>query len=301
EQLRTRLAPDHGLQLADELRVGSWADARADHVMGRLDVRDPVADRCARRLLERPRPRLDRLHGGTQETHPLDVRRLPAHVLGAHVHHALEPEPRAGGRGRDAVLTGPGLGDDPALPEPPGEDDLTERVVDLVRAGVVQVLALEVDPPAGCEPLNQRDRRRATDVRPAELVQLRAIGGVVLGLLPSGGQLLECGDQRLGDVPAPVLAKGLLQRRQPRAASTYARTRAWSLMPGANSSDEEASTAQGRTAAIASATLSGPRPPARTMRPSAVARLAARCQCVGSSSPQGRSRSRATGSPCRKS
>ena len=158
EQLRARLAPDHGLQLADELRVGSWADARADHVVGRLDVRDPVADRCARRLLERPRARLDRLHGGAEETHPLDVRRLPAHVLGAHVHHALEPEPRAGGRGRDAVLAGPRLGDDPALPEPPGEDDLSERVVDLVRAGVVQVLALEVDPPAGCEPLHQRDR-----------------------------------------------------------------------------------------------------------------------------------------------
>ena len=90
---------------------------------------------------------------GAEEPHPLDVGRLPAHVLGAHVDDALEPEPRAGGRRRDAVLSGARLGDDPPLPEPPREHDLAERVVDLVRAGVVQVLALEVEPPAGREAL----------------------------------------------------------------------------------------------------------------------------------------------------
>ncbi len=61
EQLRARLAPDHGLELAHELGVGGRADARADHVVRRLDVRDPVADRRARRLLQRPRAELDGL------------------------------------------------------------------------------------------------------------------------------------------------------------------------------------------------------------------------------------------------
>src|SRR2546429_99644 len=87
--------------------------------MSRLDVRDPVADRLARRLLERLRPELDWPHLGAEQAHPLDVRRLPAHVFGAHVDDAVEPEPRADGRGRDAVLSGARLGDDPALPEPP--------------------------------------------------------------------------------------------------------------------------------------------------------------------------------------
>ena len=60
EDLRARLAADHRLQLAHDRRVRRRADAGADQVVRRLDVRDPVADRLARRLLERLRPELDR-------------------------------------------------------------------------------------------------------------------------------------------------------------------------------------------------------------------------------------------------
>ena len=64
-------------------------------------------------------------------------------VDGAHVHLALEAhQRRRGGRG-DAVLAGAGLGDEPRLAHPLGEQRLAEHVVDLVRAGVVEVLALE--------------------------------------------------------------------------------------------------------------------------------------------------------------
>ena len=81
-----------------------------------------------------------------EQLHPLDVGLLAAHVLGAHVDDALEPEQRAGGGGRDAVLAGAGLGDDPLLAHALGQQRLAERVVDLVGAGVEQVLALEEDP-----------------------------------------------------------------------------------------------------------------------------------------------------------
>ena len=146
--------------------------------MRRLDVRDPVADRCARRLLERARAELDGLDRRAEQAHALDVRRLPAHVLGSHVDDALEPEARARSRRRDAVLTGAGLGDDAPLAEAPREDDLAERVVDLVRAGVVQVLALEVEPLARREARGERDRGRTPDVRAAELVELRCERGI---------------------------------------------------------------------------------------------------------------------------
>src|SRR5262249_36998085 len=106
EELRARLVSDHGLEVADELRVRMRAEGRADQVVRRLDVRDPVADRLARRLLERPRPELDGPHLGAEELHALDVRRLASHVLTPHVHDALEPEARADRRGRDAVLAG---------------------------------------------------------------------------------------------------------------------------------------------------------------------------------------------------
>ena len=62
--------------------------------------------------------------------------RWRAHVLGAHVDVALEAEARADRGRRDAVLAGAGLGDDAPLAEPPREQRLAERVVELVRAGV---------------------------------------------------------------------------------------------------------------------------------------------------------------------
>ena len=172
EHLRARLAADHGLQLAHDPGIRRGADAGADQVVGRLDVRDPVADRLARRLLQRLRPELDRPHLGAEQAHPLDVRLLAPHVLGAHVDDALEAEPRADGRRRDAVLAGAGLGHDPLLAEPAREHGLAERVVQLVRAGVEQVLALEVEPLVRREALGAGERRRAAGVGARQLVQL---------------------------------------------------------------------------------------------------------------------------------
>ena len=85
------------------------------------------------------------VHGGAEEAHAEDVELLPLHVRGAHVDDALEAEARAHGGGRDAVLTRAGLGDDALLAHLLGKERLAHRVVDLVRAGVVEILALEVD------------------------------------------------------------------------------------------------------------------------------------------------------------
>ena len=56
------------------------------------------------------------------------------------------PEQRRGGRGGDAVLAGAGLGDEALLAHALGQQRLAEHVVDLVRPGVVEVLALEQQP-----------------------------------------------------------------------------------------------------------------------------------------------------------
>ena len=48
-------------------------------------------------------------------------------------------------RGGDAVHAGAGLGDDARLAHALGQHDLAEHVVHLVRAGVIEVLALEID------------------------------------------------------------------------------------------------------------------------------------------------------------
>ena len=104
--------------------------SRSDSLIASLRVREPASTPD---------------HLGAQQLHAVHVERLAPLVLGAHVDPA--PQPEQGGRGghRDAVLPGAGLGDHPHLAHPPGEQALADRVVDLVRAGVAEVLALEED------------------------------------------------------------------------------------------------------------------------------------------------------------
>ncbi len=164
--LRARLVADHALQVADECGIGRRADARADDVVAAADVGHPVADRRRDGLLERSRAGVDGLDARAKQPHPLDVGLLAAHVLGTHVDHAFEVEQRAGRGGGHAVLAGARLGDDPALAHPLGQQRLADRVVDLVRAGVVEVLALEIDLMPGrlAQARGAIQRRRPTDV-----------------------------------------------------------------------------------------------------------------------------------------
>jgi hypothetical protein len=163
---------------------GMRAGDGADDVEGVLDVRDPVAQRLVERVLQRLRAALHRHHRGAEQVHAVDVRRLPLHVLRAHVDDALEAVAGADRRRRDAVLAGAGLGDDRGLAHAPGEHRLADGVVDLVRAGVVEVLALEVDlRPADLA----REARRVVDrARPADVVgELGAEFGVERRVAPA--------------------------------------------------------------------------------------------------------------------
>ena len=186
--------------------------ARADEVMGRLDVRDPVADRLRQRLLEGAGAELDGAHFGAEQVHALDVGALAAHVLGAHVDDALETEARTHRRGRHAVLAGAGLGDDAGLAEPAGEQRLPERVVDLVRAGMAEVLALQVHPLSLPQALGAVEGCGAADVRLLQVRELGAEALVVTHVVPPALELFEGGDERLRDVaPAVGTVAGLVR------------------------------------------------------------------------------------------
>ena len=103
----------------------------------------------------------------------------------AHVDDAFEAELGADGGRRDAVLAGAGLGDDPLLAHPDGEQRLPEGVVDLVGAGVGQVFALEEDPAADL----LREARRLVERRLAadEVAQQPAKLGLELGIVAGLG------------------------------------------------------------------------------------------------------------------
>ena len=143
--LRAHLVADDALEVAHHRRIGMRAGGRADAVERVVDIGDPVAQRLVHRVLQRARARLHGHDFRAEQVHAEDVGLLPLDIDRAHVDDAFEAEARAGGGGRDAMLAGAGLGDDARLAHAAGEQDLAEHVVDLVRAGVVQLLALEID------------------------------------------------------------------------------------------------------------------------------------------------------------
>jgi len=161
--LPPRLAADDGLEIADHGGIGMRAQHRAQEIVRRADRSGPVAHGLVDRVLERAAAGGDRDDLGAEELHPLHVRALPLHVDLAHVDAALKPDARAGGCGRDSVLPRARLRDDAGLPHPPREERLADGVVDLVRARVEEILALEINAPEPdclAEAHGVRERRR---------------------------------------------------------------------------------------------------------------------------------------------
>ena len=160
--LLARLVADDRLEVAHHHRIGMRAGDRADAVERVGDVGDPVAQRLVHRVLERLRARLHR-HAPRRRASSCATRSASA--------ARRRPSPcRRRIRGRTcahsvAVAT-------PCMPAPVSaitrglpmrlrQHDLAEHVVHLVRAGVVEVLALEVDFGAAAGGLAQCAVRRS--------------------------------------------------------------------------------------------------------------------------------------------
>ncbi len=219
-------SPIRALEVLDDGRVRVRPHRRAQHVVGRLDVGDPVAHRLVDRVLERGRAAGHGAHLGARARACAGRWALALDVLGAHVHDARQVEQGAGGGRGDAVLAGAGLGDDPGLAQAPGQQRLPQRVVDLVGAGVGEVLALEVqaelrdgggaaDGPASPAASQatapaRRSARYSAVSRPAKRLEQaaqvgperRVVAQRVVGVLELG----QGGHQRLGHVAAPEVA-----------------------------------------------------------------------------------------------
>ena len=168
----------------------------------------------------------------------------------------------------------------PLLAHAHGEQGLAEDVVDLVGAGVAEILALEVDPRAAAvlaEPRGEVERRGAAGVVARAGSRRRALERAVAPRRGVGAlQLDQRRHQRLGDEAAAVSARSGPARRAarlrahhraPRLGRRSAQTLSGSLRPGAASTPEVTSTAYGRTVATAARhTLSGVSPAERDQR-----------------------------------
>ena len=145
QHLRPRFASDDGLEFADQPGIGMWSDRRAQQVVTMDGIGDPVAQRRVNRGAQRAVARRNRHDFGAEQPHAPDVRRLSRHVDLAHVDDAGQADARAGRGARNAVLAGSGFRDHAARPEALRDQRLAECIVDLVRARVREVLALEPD------------------------------------------------------------------------------------------------------------------------------------------------------------
>jgi hypothetical protein len=216
-QLPAHFLADDRLEIAHHRRIGVRPRHRADAVEGVAHVGHPVAQRVVHRILQRAATRGDGNHLGPQQLHAEHVRRLPFHVMRAHVDHAFQPELGADrGRGHP-VLARAGFRDDPGLAHAAGQDDLAQHVVDLVRAGVVQLVALHVDLGAAQmlrQPLGEIQRARggrrsASTDRPSRPRSWGRSWRMLVALF----QFQDQRHQRLGDeAPAEHAEAALLVR-----------------------------------------------------------------------------------------
>src|SRR5450631_300089 len=285
-------ASDDAMEVAHHGRIRMRAEHAAEQIVCRAHVGDPVAHGFVDGVFEGARTGIDAANFRAEQAHSEDVELLAAHVLGAHINHALEAEQGADRGGGDAVLTGAGFRDHAVLAHAFDEQALAEAVVDFVRARVEQVFAFEINFRAAkfCgQAAGEEKRRGASSIRLQQLVESCLELAIALGFFVCALQFIERGHQRFRNVPAAVNSEapgsggfwrnfsGCLvtdlfdcgRSRHGQPASSMACT-AWikarifrgSFFPGSRSTPEETSTPQGWRRWIASCTLPGRKPPA---------------------------------------
>jgi hypothetical protein len=111
---------------------------------------------------------------------------------------------------RHTVLPGTGFGNDARLAHAFRQKRLADGIVDLVRAGVIQILSLQIDSgPAATlrQTLRKIQRAGPANVMSKQALQFVGESRVSLGASIFGRELLESVHQRFGDKSSPKFAK----------------------------------------------------------------------------------------------
>src|SRR3990172_4090519 len=290
-----RFASDHGLEIAHHHGKGMRTEDRAQYVMRVRNVRDPVAHGLVDGVLERFAADVDRPHHGPEELHAEDIERLPGNIFRAHVDLAVQPAHCRRSRRRTAMLARARLGNHAGLAHAFGEKDLCERIVDLVRAGVAEVFALEIYLRAAQmvrESLCEIERRGTAYEFPEIIIELDQERFVLLRREVRGLKLRERGHERLGRELSAVYAEVAFFIRYCHGLAAFRTSDmnflsfAWSLSPFSFSTPPATSTPYGCTSFTASATFCTVSPPARIILPNVFA-TTARCQSKVTPVPPG--------------
>ena len=138
------LLADMRLEVAYDSGEGVRAHAAAQQVMRVGDALSPFAHAFAHGVFQRAGARIDAVYLGAHELHAVHVKSLTLHVFHSHVHMTFHAHKRCHRGSRHAMLTGAGFRDEARLAYALGEQRLAERIVYLMCARVVQILALQV-------------------------------------------------------------------------------------------------------------------------------------------------------------
>ena len=174
KNLLSRFAPGDLVKVAHHGGIRMRSQHAAQQVMRGAHVGHPVAHGFVDRVLQGAGTRIHAADFRAQQPHAEDVELLPPHVFRPHVHDAFKAQQRAHRGGGHAMLPGAGLGDDAMLAHAFNQQRLSQTVVDLVRAGMKQVFALEINLcPAQLfgEALGKEQRRGAAGVGAQQFVQ----------------------------------------------------------------------------------------------------------------------------------
>lgn len=214
DHLFLRFEANDRLKVAHQHWIGMGASRRADDVEGVMHVGDPVAQCLVHRILQGARAGLHRPHFRAQQFHPEHIGLLTFDIHFAHVDHAGQAETGGHRGGRHAMLAGAGLGDDARLAHALGQQDLADAVVDLVRASVVQLIALEIDFRSAemiGHPLGVIEWAGSSDIVIEEIVHLGLEGRIGFGRSVMFLKIENERHQRLGDkTPAEFAEMALL-------------------------------------------------------------------------------------------
>ena len=115
------------------------AHYRTQTVMRIVDPARPLPERLRDRIFQSCSTCLYRDYGGSEETHPVNVQSLALRVLLAHIYHAFHAHERCSRSRGHAVLSGACLRDQSGLAHLLRKERLSEHVVDLMRAGMIQM------------------------------------------------------------------------------------------------------------------------------------------------------------------
>ena len=142
-QLPFQLFRNNALHTRHQVRIRVRPHRRTDYVerVGRMTA--PVADGFAAGIGERHVARPHGMHRRAEHLHTLYIRVLSFNVGSTHENLTLHTHQRTNCCGSHTMLTGTSLCDDARLAHAACQQNLSDSVVDLVRAGVVQVLALQ--------------------------------------------------------------------------------------------------------------------------------------------------------------